>query len=310
MYKLNPPKFKFAIYVIEHSKFKPNTTQSGQTLCYADSYEISADGAITFFQIGTSLIDNKKIKIPVLSYPRGKWETCILVDDNNQLPVFTPNSQGVMIKSNYSNAPTQQNIPVISPTTEETEKPMTIQKENNNEMDDLENLFGNQIQNNQNNFENDTNYNNWHSNKGQNPININNAIPGVNQHNPDEYKKKKNDFLEKRIKEYIKYEDRFDIDAFLSSVQQEAKIKDIGKISEIDVTWTASTLIRNKSVLARKFSEPLMQKTLAIILPDIMRRQWNGKMGPILQVLQDREETKNADAIDLAVWMAQNGFTE
>jgi hypothetical protein len=39
-----------------------------------------------------------------------------------------------------------------------------------------------------------------------------------------------------------------------------------------------------------------------------MKRQWEGKMAPILQILQEREETKNATAIDLAVWMVQNNY--
>jgi hypothetical protein len=39
-----------------------------------------------------------------------------------------------------------------------------------------------------------------------------------------------------------------------------------------------------------------------------MKRLWDGKMTPILTTLQEKEETKDANAIDLAVWMAKNNY--
>ena len=110
------------------------------------------------------------------------------------------------------------------------------------------------------------------------------------------------------IKDYVKYNPIFNLEEMVAVANKEARSKNLGKFSETDIIWVASNLIREKSVQTRKFVEPVIQKNLSHMLPDIMRRQWSGKMGPILQVLEEREETKNVTAIDLAVWMVQNNF--
>ena len=60
--------------------------------------------------------------------------------------------------------------------------------------------------------------------------------------------------------------------------------------------------------MVKKFFDPIIQKNISLILPDIMKLHWDGKMIPILQILQDKEESKNATAIDLSVWMVQNNI--
>jgi hypothetical protein len=278
MYQLLPAKFRFALFLIEQSSYRNNTTVGEPTICYADTYDIKDDGSIIFYQTGISPAENKRVKIPVAVYPHGKWEACILINDQDQYPIFQNNTPNTHVNHGKN-----QEV-----------KPAIIQQEhiqatidNEDELDSLTNLFDNkpiaQV-------------------TPQQPL-INSSI----QPNSPEFKKLKTEFLEVQIKEYIKQNAHFHLNEFEDFLSHNHQFE-IFKINETDILWTASTLIRDKLVLARKFSDPLIQKTLALILPDIMRRQWTGKIGPIIQILTDREETKYVNAIDLAVWMIQTGF--
>jgi hypothetical protein len=93
----------------------------------------------------------------------------------------------------------------------------------------------------------------------------------------------------------------------MNSISNDPQLKTF-KPTESDITWTAAALIQNRMVLNRKFSNPIIQKQFDLILPSIMKRLWDGKMTPILTTLQEKEETKDANAIDLAVWMARNNY--
>ena len=90
MYQLSTPSFRFVVFLIEEVRFKNSNGQGQQnqtqTTCYADTYEVNADGSITFYQIGIN--SGKRVKVPVLTYPHGKWTGIVLADDNNQFPVF------------------------------------------------------------------------------------------------------------------------------------------------------------------------------------------------------------------------------
>lgn len=270
MSQLISPRFKFALYFVD-SKNQQNRYNNNQqyTICYADSYEISTSGAIIFYQIFMG-DDGKKFKIPVLSYPSGKWEGCVLLDSNHEFPVFKHSSSNII-----------QN---------ETEKLLDTEHQENSD----------------NSNANSTNNGNLLQQIAQS---LNIQMPGIqNVNNPQEYKKQKEDWLENEIKQYVKNEEFFDTHKFLHFLQKNSQFKHF-KPTETDVLWSCSKLIRNKNVISRKFYEPNIQKTLSLILPDIMKRQWDGKMAPILQTLQEREETKNVNAIDLAVWMSQNNYS-
>lgn len=303
MIKLNQPKFKFLFYINSKNKYNDKQNNIDKKICYADSYEITSDGSITFYQIATFLEGdkNKLIKVPVLSYPAGKWENCSLIDDFDQLVAFNFKSSSITqpnVQKSYERPSTSPLTVPIMDTLDSKEPESVKQTQSQNVFDELESFSSDKPSLQQNNY-----------NPGFSNTENNNTL-GINEHNPEEYKKRKNDFLETRIKEYMKYEDNFIINKFLPGIQNEARIKDIGNITETDVIWAASNLIRAKAVIARKFSNENIQKTLEFTLPDIMKRQWNGKMSPILQVLQDREETKNANAIDLSVWMVKHKFIE
>jgi hypothetical protein len=327
------PRFRFGLFLVDQGNkpyFQKNVSQNqnqpGQPVtCHADSYEINADGSIVFYQTGKSN-DDKRFKIPVLAYPHGKWEACVLLDSNNQIPVFS--GQGYINENINMSSPmstsSRQSV------TEDSSAPWDNNSNNSNnssstssasEMDDLDEMLGegsgnsnsnfNSSQDNSNNFSMPSQTSGSFSMPGTGGGNMggnNISMPGISQmNNPQEFKRLKNELIEKHLKDYSKAKDKFDVDEFISYMNKEANGKTF-KITDIDVIWVASTLIRSRQVLGRKFSDPVTQKTLGLILPDIMRRQWNGKMNPILEVLQEREETKNVNAIDLAVWMAQNNF--
>lgn len=289
MFQFFRPKFRFGLFLLDNNKhnFQKNNSSHLPVVCHADTYEIKEDGSIVFYQtIKTQ--DDKRFKVPVLSYPHGKWDACVLLDDNNDFPVF----KGV------SNTTISSNQSLNSQEDSSSEELETIQEINNNFQDNIseKQFFSNNVQNQQHTI----NQTHGHT--------TGNGMPGItNQHNPQEFKKQREDWLETEIKSYIKLNDQFNMSDFLSSIQKKSQNK-IFKISETDVVWTSSKLIRNKTVMSRPFSDTNIQKILALILPDIMKRQWDGKMAPILQILQEREETKNVTAIDLAVWMVQNNY--
>lgn len=295
MYQFLRPKFRFGLFVIDSSKShfykQQNNNSHLPVICHADTYEIKEDGSIVFYQ--TIAENDKKFKVPVLSYPHGKWDACVLLDDSNDFPVFKGHSfiqpqfeQSQSMEENFSHL--QESVI-------------------DDELTQLSDNFANSIDNRVYNASNvqTQQHQTMPFHHGQT---TGNGMPGItNQNNPQEFKKQKEEWLENEIKQYIKDEDIFIITSFLSSIAKKPQNKTF-KISESDVIWASSKLIRNKAVMGRKFSEPNIQKVLALILPDIMKRQWDGKMAPILQILQEREETKNITAIDLAVWMVQNNY--
>lgn len=296
---LQKPKFKFCLFLVEGDKKKVN-----QTICMAESYEIQQDGSIIFYQIAVR--NEKPIKVPVLAYPRGKWEACILVDDNNEYPVFS--------KSSHFSAPS---IPThsesVTNSTTIVSSPNTTNKvvNDNNDFNDLDSFSTPDNTNITNNNSNsNSNYNGNNNNNSNNNFSSNNPgmIPGVSQmNNPQEFKKLKTEWLEKLIIEYTKKQD-FNVIDFMKTLTNDPQLKTF-KPSENDIFWAASGLIQNRMVLNRKFSNPIIQKQFDLILPGIMKRLWDGKMTPILTTLQEKEETKDANAIDLAVWMSRNNYS-
>lgn len=252
------PKFRYAVY-LENSKQQKHKEKP--IICFADSYDISGDGAITFYQTAKST-DDKRFKIPTLTYPNKTWEACVLIV-NNQYPVF--NHSAPIMEVGNSAAP---NMPPNQPNEYER------------------NTIGASEQ--QENFHNMQ------------------SMPGVNNFN--DYKQQKEEWLEQDIKIYLKNNDFFHVEEYISSIKNSHQYKQF-KPTESEIMWCCSKMIRSKQVMVKKFYEPVIQKNMSIILPDIMKRQWDGKMVPILQVLQDKEETKNANAIDLSVWMVQNNIS-
>lgn len=269
MYALAKPKLKFELFLVDNSKagsFHKN--QSNRVICFADSYDVTSDGSITFFQTAKTN-DDKRVKIPVLTYPSGKWEAVSLVDDNNYYPVFNYQGNSFPSPAVSTNKNSNENI--------DPEDPVPTH---------IRTVLG--------------------SSTGM--PNINNNMPGISN-NPQEYNKLKNEWISKHIKDYVKQVEAFRVKEFVKFLQKDSTYKQY-KPSETDIEWVAASLIKEKLVVARKFSDQIIQKNIGLILPDLMKRQWAGKMAPILEALTDREEAKNANAIDLAVWMANNGFNQ
>lgn len=273
---LQKPNFKFCLFIVDTEKKKVN-----QTMCLAETFEIQEDGSIVFYQIAVK--NDKSIKIPVLAYPRGKWEACILVDTNNEYPVFGQNSALVP----------QATVPTIPvPSLNNTTSVFNKTSNDTEDFDELDSFGGSST----------NNYN------GGNVSGMNsNSFPGSSpMNNPQEFKKLKSEWLEKLIIDYTKTQD-FNIVQFMKSLSNDPQLTTF-KPSENDITWAAAALIQNRLVLSRKFSNVLIQKQFDLILASIMKRLWDGQMAPILTTLQEKEETKDANAIDLAVWMSKNNY--
>lgn len=252
------PKFRYALY-LENSKQQKHKEKP--LICFADSYEINGDGAITFYQTAKST-DDKRFKIPTLTYPSKTWEACVLIV-NNQYPVF-------------NHAASSEEIPHANATSNHSNHYNSSPQENETVSEQQEAFHNMQ------------------------------SMPGVNNFN--DYKQQKEEWLEQDIKTYLKNNDFFKIEEYLDSIKNTSQYKQY-KPQESEIIWACSKMIRAKQVMVKKFYEPVIQKNMGIILPDIMKRQWDGKMVPILQVLQDKEETKNVTAIDLSVWMVQNNIS-
>lgn len=281
MYQILQPKFRFGLFLSsQQSAFV--VEQNQPLICFADSYEIKEDGSIVFYQTG-QVNEEKKFKIPVLAYAKGQWEACIFFDEYGQHPVF----QGEM--------PEPEPEPPEPEEEEEEDNSNSLNLEKNsnqesyNDLDDLDSILGSQE--------------NISTEEDTREIFIQEITSA--QNNPKALKQMKKEWLEEHIKKYSKNNDTFNLEQFIKILYSDYK-NSYFNINEEDIVWGISQLIIEKQVLARKFVEPSIQKVLGFILPDIMRRHWDGKMAPILEILEGRDETKNVNSIDLAVWMVQN----
>lgn len=275
MYQINKPKLRFEVFLNENGK---NGTFIKRVQCFADSYEVN-QGCITFYQ--TAKREEQRIKIPVLTYPAGKWEAIALVDDNNFYPVFNQYNPNTL---NYG-------TDGANPTDENDQENVTSGSSEN---------FGNMPS------QSKSTVSSGGLPQYSTPTGFNNNMPGVN--NPQEFKKAKTEWLEKALKNYMRDADKFHMPIFIKNLQKDSSLFRQYKPTETDIEWAVASLLREKALPGRKFSSPEIQKSLNLTLPDIMKRQWNGKMAPILDILYEKEETKNVTAIDFAVWMSQNNY--
>ena len=289
---LQKPKLRYCLFLLDNDKKKIN-----QTMCMAESYEIQYDGSIIFYQIGIK--NEKQMKVPVLAYPSGKWEACILVDDNNDYPVFSHTSH-----FSAPPVPMQAVQSVAQNNSQNTKQSVKQNIVSNDDFDDLDSFSNSE--NNQNNSNQSTTTNNNVNNNVN--FSVPGMIPGVSQmNNPQEYKKMKSEWLEKHIIDFSKTQD-FNIIQFMQHISNDSQLKTF-KPTENDIIWAAASLIQDRMVLHRKFSNPHIQKQFDFVdLRGIMKRFWDGKLTPILTTLQEKEETKDANAIDLAVWIAKNNY--
>lgn len=266
MYQLLQPKFKYILFVDNNSHYF--NSDDNKLICLADSYDIKEDGSITFYQTGLTN-DDKKFKIPVLSYPHGKWLNCIFLDEDNNYPIFNQLEQ--------------------EPPEEEEEEQLVISRpvqhaKNEEEEDSISNML-NMLES----------------------VPKSDSIVDIKSLSPTEFKEKKGEWFFEVTNNYLKSINRFDIEDFMEKIQLDT-MNDIFKIDKDEAIWIISNFIRDKMISPRKFSTPEIQKVFGFILKEIMKRQWEGKISPILEILHDKEETQYVDAIDLAVWMVQNGY--
>lgn len=87
----NKPSFKFQLLV-----YKPGRDKPDHVYHFSEGYEVSASGAITFYQFYRDPEEGnegKPKKVAVASYPAGKWENCFLVDQFNNYLALSANSK-------------------------------------------------------------------------------------------------------------------------------------------------------------------------------------------------------------------------
>ncbi len=306
------PQFRFGVSMMRADNFKKYQNQNNQLIvCYADSYDIKEDGSLMFYH-HIKIDQNQITKLPVLTYPHGKWEACVLIDDNNQLPVF--DGGGIL----NMNAPVQ-----YQPMTKSQTKSQQSHQEDRQQEDDLRELdvqfSTNVISNDHLKESNDSQSNNYtppfyqgnQSIQNSGGYQIQGVIPGLNGSNPEEFKKRKIEWIEKEVKSYISQREVefFQIENFLKHLKKYDEYKKF-KLGEQEVSWAISTMLKKKQLMPTKFVDSVMQKTLSLILPDVMKRHYDGKMAPIMTILSEKEETKNATVIDLCVWMLKNGYNQ
>lgn len=282
MYQILTPKFRFGLFLSSNQKsFDVNVGEP--LICFADSYEIKEDGSIAFYQTA-QLRDDKKFKIPVLSFANKQWEACVFLDEESQYPVFQGDAPQTLDQQEPPE-PEEEEEEEYTPPAITLNKP--VQQEEKSSLDELDDMLGD------NNEDEETEF-------------LKNLA--AVQNNPKEFKAMKIEWIEKSVKEYIKNKDLFNLQEMLSILSKDFK-NEYFRIDAEDIIWTTANLIIDKMLLARKFADISQQKMLALILPGIMRRQWDGKMAPILEILEEREESQNTNAIDLAVWIVQNNFS-
>lgn len=129
-------------------------------------------------------------------------------------------------------------------------------------------------------------------------------IPGVNlgNNNLNDYKKQKQETIIQVLQEFFTNQSLFSIEPFLLMLNKNRT----PKFSEEDVSWAVVAVIKAKTMTPNRFINVKMQRILDRELPPIVKRHWDNKMNPILEILQDRSETKDVSPIDLVVWLAIN----
>lgn len=83
------------------------------------------------------------------------------------------------------------------------------------------------------------------------------------------------------------------------------KISNILKVRERDAEWHLSNLLKNNKIPAIWLTDVTLQKSLDDIMPGLIRR--HGKeMKMLLELLQQKNETRDADYIQLIIWLTKN----
>lgn len=280
MIKLSSPQFEYIITIYEQQSNPYNKSELKDklvtTICKADIYEVGESGDITFYVIGQDIVsedpkDIKRIKIPILSYPKGMWNICVL----------SVNGKNIAFDSKIANNTT---FSQLNNDTNEHEG-------NQNSSQTITNMGQGVTYNNKNNQQQPSNY-----------------IPGMNPNSNvdiNEINRRKQSFLESELREYIKHEEIFNQDKFMSIIKKKENEKDLF-FTETDISWIILKILRNRSIAYKKFTDEDTIKLLDLHLPRLFKTHGTSKIQPILDMLKNQRETQHVSIIELGAWMAKN----
>ncbi len=129
----------------------------------------------------------------------------------------------------------------------------------------------------------------------------------VPQINAKELKEKKKKFIIEGLTSYLKVVELFRFEQFHTYLKTQDEYQNFS-IKEHEIYWEVSQLILEQGISPRKFIKEKLQKHIAIILPGIMKKHWDGSIITILEIAKGHNEIKDITLIDLAIWLAQNGY--
>ncbi len=276
------PQFKYLLIL----KAEPVSTSGGynnnkyqakvveqnlQIHVLADAFEVKENGSIVFYQLARSPEAKtteaaKPVKIQVAAYSASKWDNCLLM--NQDSVSYTAFTSQSVFRTNMNSNVTNSVVPmpISEPSANSSNVPWDLDES-----------------------------------KG--------GVPGFNNNTNLDYRLVKNDFIAKEIRKYLSENDRFTLKGFenhlmLANKNLPTKIS----VTDNDIQWNISQLIKKRAIATQKFTNNESRQVLDLMLPAILKRHWgpDQKMGTIIEILRDRDDTKNVSLIDLAVWLAIN----
>lgn len=129
----------------------------------------------------------------------------------------------------------------------------------------------------------------------------------VPQVSAKELKEKKKKFIIEGLTSYLKVIELFRFEQFHTYLKTQDEYQSLS-IKEHEIYWEVSQLILEQGISPRKFIKEKLQKHISLILPGIMKKHWDGSIITILEIAKGHNEIKEITLIDLAIWLAQNGY--
>lgn len=122
-----------------------------------------------------------------------------------------------------------------------------------------------------------------------------------------EMKALKETFLANSIGSYMNMKDKiFNLDEIVAYATR-FNANSI-RFSPDDVVLVAYNLIKEKKVSPEKYTTKEKQKRLNMYLPPIIKRHGLEKKSMLVTYLNDKEETKDMNLLDLGAWLVYNGY--
>lgn len=133
---------------------------------------------------------------------------------------------------------------------------------------------------------------------------LNDDVPQISS---KELKEKKKKFIIEGLTSYLKVIELFRFEQFHTYLKTQDEYQNFS-IKEHEIYWEISQLILEQGISPRKFIKEKLQKHISLILPGIMKKHWDGSIITILEIAKGHNEIKDITLIDLAIWLAQNGY--